>query len=120
MAKITVARFLTAWDRFRYRFLRRLKNRLKPLLRLNELWTWEGESCERCGSCFKLAYDLEDPTWNELYGSDGGCLCLNCAIEKGIENGVFLTPKDFVWVFLFYGDYHNEYPTLFGTKPWKC
>lgn len=90
--------------KFRYLFLRRFKNRLKPLLRLREMWDWEYESCERCGSCFKLAYSLRDEVWKDLCGSDDGCLCLNCVIEKAIENEITIKPEDLEWLSIFYGD----------------
>jgi hypothetical protein len=92
--------------RFR-RLLRRFKNRLKPLFRLRELWRWEFESCERCGACFKLAYTLRDGAWNALYGSDNGCLCLNCAAEKALDQKLLITPRDFEYLSLFYGDAGN-------------
>ncbi|KKN24941.1 hypothetical protein LCGC14_0889890 [marine sediment metagenome] len=88
----------TLLSKFRHRFLRRFKNRIKPLFRLRELWEWEAESCNRCGSCFKLAYSLTDAAWNALYGSDGGCLCLNCAVEMAEEKGVEVRAEDVLWL----------------------
>lgn len=90
--------------KFRHMFLRRFFNRLKPLLRFSEIWDWDYESCERCGACFKLAYTFRDDLWLVLYGSEDGCLCLNCALEKAINKGVFIAPADFEWLSLFYGD----------------
>lgn len=90
--------------RFYFMFLRRLKNRLKPLVRIRELWSWEYESCERCGCCFKLAYGIVDNMWERVYGSDSGCLCLNCFIERALENNIYLDKNDIEWLILFYGD----------------
>lgn len=89
---------------FRHRFLRRFKNRLKVLLRFDEMWNWECESCENCGNCFRIGYDVKDEVWKGLYGSEGGCLCLDCAIKAGLEKGITIKPKDFKTLYLFYYD----------------
>lgn len=89
---------------FRHRFLRRLKNRLKYVLDFKTIWNWEYESCERCGSCFRLAYTLKNEAWDNVYGSSNGCLCLNCFLEKGAEKNFFIAPSDFEWLALFNGD----------------
>lgn len=86
------------------RFIRRLKNRCKPLLRWKQIYQWDYESCENCGACFKLAYSLRDRIWDDLYGTSAGCLCLNCAIEKALSKGIIIHPSDIEWLRLFYGD----------------
>jgi hypothetical protein len=48
--------FLEIYGLLRHRIFRRAKNRLKYLTNdLSDLWSWEFESCERCGRCFRLA-----------------------------------------------------------------
>lgn len=68
------------------------------------MYNWDYESCDQCGSCFKIAYTITDEKWNEIYGSENGCLCLNCFLEKGQFRQNFLTKKDFLWLSIFYGD----------------
>ena len=85
-------------------FLRLFIYRLKPLFHWREMWTWEYEKCQRCGSCFKLAYSLQDNIWMKLQGSECGCLCLNCAIEKALKKKIIIKPGDLTWLCLFYGD----------------
>ena len=92
------------FSKLRYRFTRRFNNRLKPLLKWSTIWNWEYESCERCGSCFRLAYAVKDEVWDSIYGSSGGCFCINCLVEVGEEKGVVVKPEDFEWLMLFNGD----------------
>lgn len=93
-------------------FARRLRRRLLHLLSFREQWEWEYESCERCGSCFRLAYDLCDDAWQHLYGSDGGCLCLSCAIVQAEERGRIIRPEHIHWLALFYPDVAGEFDII--------
>ena len=88
---------------------KRLLRRLRHLLRFGEIWRWKNESCERCGSCFKLAYSLRDETWNAIYGNENGCYCLDCAIAVAKRRGVRITADDVTWLALFDGD---EFATI--------
>ena len=90
--------------RFYYMFIRRLINRLKPLLRFREIWSWDYESCERCGSCFRLAYTVTNEKWQEVYGSERGCLCLSCFLELASLKDITVRPEDFMWLCIFNGD----------------
>jgi hypothetical protein len=85
-------------------FFRRLKNRIKYVLEFKDIWQWEYESCELCGSCFRIAYTLKNEIWNKIYGSDNGCLCLNCLIKKAAKKNMFLDYKDFKWLCIFTPD----------------
>ena len=95
---------INTYLQFRHRFLRRLKNRLKPLLDFRDLWSWEYESCEACGSCFRLAYGVMDEVWNEVYGSENGCLCVHCLVKQAEECGVEIRPEHFEWLCIFPGN----------------
>ena len=86
------------------RFFKRLKNRIKACFRFRDMWTWNYESCERCGSCLRIAYTIQDEIWYIVYGSDKGCLCLNCFLELASEKNVTITPDHFKWLCLFNGD----------------
>lgn len=86
------------------RFFRRFKNRLKACFRFREMWFWDYESCERCGSCFRVAYLVKDEIWNSVYGSSEGCLCINCFLELASKKKVLVTPDSFKWLCLFNGD----------------
>lgn len=90
------------------RFLRRLKNRIKYIFQFKIMYKWDYESCEKCGCCFKIAYSLKDEIWNKIYGSENGCLCLNCLLELAIKKNIFLNKKDFIWLSLFYGNNGNN------------
>lgn len=94
---------------FRISFLRRLKSRIKYVFRFRRMWEWEYESCERCGSCFQIAYSVQDDKWIAVYGSSGGILCLSCFLELAGQKKVNIKPKDINWLCLFNGDYpsHN-------------
>ena len=83
---------------------KRLRRRLRHLLRIGEIWGWESESCEHCGSCFKIAYSLRNATWNAIYGSEDGCYCLDCVLSVAKRRGVRITADDFTWLALFDGD----------------
>jgi len=87
--------------KFRYRFLRRLRNRLRPIFRFKEIWNWEAETCDRCGSCFHLAYNLRDDVWIKINGSETGCLCFNCVVAVALLRGIALSREDIEFMFLF-------------------
>lgn len=87
------------------RFFRRLKN----CFDFKDINNWEYESCENCGSCFRIAYDIKGNIWNEVYDSGDGCLCLNCFLKKASEKNIFLTNKDFNWLCLFTMDKNKSY-----------
>ena len=84
------------------RFLRRLYRRIRYLIfSLREIYNWDYESCDNCGIGFKVAYHLKDETWINIYGSDGGCLCLNCVIELAMRKKIPITKDDFTWLSIF-------------------
>lgn len=90
--------------RFYYRFLYRLINRFKPIFRFREMWSWDYESCERCGSCFRLAYTMTNEKWKEVYGSENGCLCLDCFLKMAESKDIKISPEDILWLNIFNGD----------------
>jgi len=84
------------------RFLRRLYRRIRYLIfSLREIYNWDYESCDNCGIGFKVAYHLKDETWIKIYGSDDGCLCLNCLIEVAMRKKIPITKDDFTWLSVF-------------------
>jgi hypothetical protein len=86
----------------RHRVWRRAKNRLKYLINdLSDLWSWEFESCERCGRCFRLAYSVDDEIWEAVYGSEDGCLCPECFLVLAEKQYVYVEPEHFDWLSIF-------------------
>ena len=67
---------------------------------IKEIYSWKYESCDRCGSCFKIMYEVKDETWINVYGSSGGCYCLNCFIEVAMKKKIAITKDDFEWLAL--------------------
>ena len=78
------------------RLLRRLPRRIRHAFRVREMFEWEYESCERCGACFSLCYQVRDDLWVRVYGSDGGCLCLGCFLSRASKSGISVHREDFV------------------------
>ena len=33
---------------------------------VKEIYSWKYESCDMCGSCFKIMYEVKDETWLAL------------------------------------------------------
>lgn len=73
---------------------KRILRRLRFAFRWKELLNWEYESCERCGHCFKICWSARDQKWVEVYGSDDGCLCIDCFVELAEERGISVEPED--------------------------
>lgn len=67
---------------------KRILRRVKYVFDLRELLNWKYESCENCGHCFKVCWTAEDKNWVEVYGNDGGCLCIDCFVERARRKGV--------------------------------
>jgi hypothetical protein len=88
--------------------IKRFFRRLKYVFQFST-YKWDYESCENCGKSFKIAYSVKDEIWNKVYGSEDGCLCLNCFLEKSLKKDVYIKPDDIEWLSLFYGDegYYN-------------
>lgn len=75
MIKLIIKRI---WKRFKYAF------------QWKELLTWEYESCDNCGHCFKVCWDAEDGIWIFVNGAENGCLCIDCFVEKAKKQGFMI------------------------------
>ena len=82
-------------------FLYRLRCRIRNCFRIRDMWQYDYESCGRCGNNFNVAYILYDKKWVEIYGNDGGCLCVDCLMDMANKKGIFLKKEDFRWLCLF-------------------
>ena len=82
------------------RWKRRFKNKIKYLFNLHSL-LWENESCMDCGHCFRIAWTIKDDVWMRVMGNGGGCLCLDCFIERAERKGVQVVASDFEWLSVF-------------------
>ena len=82
-------------------FIKRFLVRLSNLLRFREMWGWEYESCNRCGSCYRLATGWLDSKWIEVNGRYGGCLCFDCFMIVSQEKHINIVREDIerLWVF---------------------
>ena len=67
---------------------KRILRRIKYVFDLKEPITWQYESCENCGHCFKVCWDAQDENWIEVCGSDNGCLCIDCFVEMAKRKGI--------------------------------
>jgi hypothetical protein len=81
--------------------IKRILRRIKYVFIIKEIMSWQFESCERCGHCFKLCWSVKDEIWKMVYGSDNGCLCIDCFVELANECGIKLKNKDFEAIDLF-------------------
>jgi len=84
--------------------LRRIIRRIRyfPTFLL-ESYKWEYESCERCGSAFRVIWSVDDKTWAKVMSRDdgGGCVCVDCFVKIAESKGVVIEPKN-VKLNLFY------------------
>jgi len=86
---------------FRQTFLRRFLSRLKFLFRLKEMWSWQYESCNRCGCCYRIPTDWVDNKWIEVVGSKNGCLCAECFIKIAQQKRINIKKQDIELMWLF-------------------
>lgn len=75
--------------------------RLRHAFRLKELFLDPYESCNRCGSVYRLVGDWSDKVWIAVVGHEGGLLCPSCFVELANQKGINLTIDDVqkIWVF---------------------
>jgi len=66
----------------------RIFRRLRFAFAWRDVLSWEYESCERCGHCFRVCWSASDESWNAIHGDDGGCLCIDCFVELAERKGV--------------------------------
>lgn len=76
-------------------FIKRFIRRIRFALRFKEMWEWQYESCEECGSNFRWCWAIKDELWSSIYGSSNGTLCPDCTIKRGLKKGIRLKDKDF-------------------------
>ena len=65
------------------------------------MWNWNYESCDRCGSCYKLLTDWSDELWVKINGSKFGCLCPECVISIAQERKIEINKNDIELIWLF-------------------
>jgi len=70
-------RIMIGWAKI---FSKRVLRRFIHLLRFKEMWMWEHESCNRCGSCYRLPTGWVDDKWISVNGKKGGRLCFDCFV----------------------------------------
>ena len=98
------AKILEGWRRWQWHRLKRYWRRLRHVFRWEPLF-WEYESCERCGSCYRVSWWARPEAWERIIGKWDGTLCLSCFVEiaerKGfavfhddIENVDVFVPED--------------------------
>ena len=73
---------------------KRILRRIKYVFILRDLITWPYESCNRCGHCFKVCWNTKNDLWLTVYGSEGGCLCIDCFIELANKKGITIHETD--------------------------
>lgn len=82
-------------------FAKRFFRRLKHLLRIHEMWTWEYESCNRCGCCYRLPAGWVDDIWLEVNGRENGCLCVDCFLTLAQAKGIDIRLDDIERLYVF-------------------
>lgn len=70
--------------------VKRIFRRIRFAFQWQELLSWPYESCERCGHCFRVCWSANNKKWREVYGSESGCLCVDCFIELANKRGIKL------------------------------
>lgn len=46
--------------------------------RMDTLEEYPYETCDICGNRITLIYIIKDDDWINIWGNDGGCLCIGC------------------------------------------
>jgi hypothetical protein len=94
MAKMNYLNYCDNYYRWFILISKRFFRRLKFAFKFDEIITWQYESCQRCGHCFKLNWSARDDKWLEVLGNEDGCLCIDCFIEVAKEKNVIITQHD--------------------------
>jgi Na+-translocating ferredoxin:NAD+ oxidoreductase RnfC subunit len=74
--------------------LKRILRRIRYIFILRDLLSWEYESCERCGHCFRICWSVKDEKWIAVHGDDSGCLCIDCFIELAHAKNIEINNDD--------------------------
>lgn len=77
------------------RFIRRLRHAFRW-----EVWSWKYESCQRCGSCFRMPGIWLDGTWN-LIADPKATLCVDCFLVLAYEKGIRIDKEDIQRLYIF-------------------
>jgi hypothetical protein len=58
------------------------------ILNFIDFFTWEYESCEKCGQCYRLHCHVDDDLWLKVYGSELGTLCPHCFLRMAEKKNI--------------------------------
>ena len=96
----------------------RLNRVLRRILNVfdSEAITWECESCNRCGICYRLPYRMKDEVWVRVVGHEGGLLCFDCFIRTAEEKGVEIKLEDIESLWVFQAEGHKCFDIVGGTN----
>ena len=64
---------------------------------IKEAVSWECESCQECGKCFRVMWHVKDEIWNKVtntYDGGGGSYCVDCFIKKAEKQGIHIRKED--------------------------
>jgi len=82
-------------------FFKRVFRRFIHFLRFKEMWLWEYESCNRCGSCYRLPAGWIDSKWLAINGKEKGCLCIDCFLILAQEKNISINIRDIERMYVF-------------------
>jgi hypothetical protein len=71
---------------------------------IKEAFSWEYESCKRCGSIFRIVWNVDDKIWQkvmEVSDDGGGSLCIDCFVKIAESKGIIIKPEQ-INIKLFY------------------
>lgn len=90
-------------NKFRWIFCVFLVRLFKRIISINliKLYTWEYESCFKCGSLYRIVYYLKDDIFMKITGNDNHCYCLECILNIAEKKNIQITIDDFVRLWLF-------------------
>jgi len=79
-------------------FLKRIIRRIKyfPIF-LFEILKWKYESCQKCGSIFRILWNVNDDIWSKVTGSNdggGGSYCIDCFVKIAEAKNIIIESKD--------------------------
>lgn len=81
-------------------WFRRFRRRFKYLFNFRS-WGWENESCDDCGHCFRIAWNVRNEIWSAVNDCYEGCYCLDCFIERAEKKRIVIDASDFDWLCVF-------------------
>lgn len=84
-------------------FSKRLYHRIKYIPSyLKEIWFWKCETCQRCGSVFRIMWDIKNEIWYKVIGNYDGCYCLDCFIKIAEKQKIKINLNDMNIIEIFY------------------